>query len=113
MMSFMNGTIRTQQVLIPFHGIFEKLKAGFLMVECTYADNDQLFSTISFHFKTYKTCCAGPFASKILSVPNKDIQQPILRPEHIPSTASLASEEINKQRKMARGQVSHGQLSKI
>ena len=44
----------------PWH--FEKLKAGFLMVGRTsiYEDNDQLFSTISFHFKTYKTCCAGP-----------------------------------------------------
>ena len=96
-------------------GIFEKLKAGFLMVGHTYEDNDQLFSTISFHFKTYKTCCADPFASKVLSVPNKDIQQPIWSPEHIPSTSILASQEIiiNKQHKKARGQVSHGQLSKI
>ena len=63
--------------------------------------------------RIYKTCCAGPFALKVSSVPNTDIQQPILSPEHIPSTSILASEEINKQCKMARGQVSHGQLSKI
>ena len=79
----------------------------------TYEDNDQLFSTISFHFKTYKTCWVDPFASKVSGVPNKDIQQPILSPEHTPSTLILASEEIKKRRKMARGQVSHGQVSKI
>ena len=35
-------------------GIFEKLKADFLMVRQTYEDNDQLFSTTSFHLRHTK-----------------------------------------------------------
>jgi len=41
-------------------GIFAKVKAGFLMVAHTHEDIDQLFSTVSTHFKCFTTCCPDP-----------------------------------------------------